>query len=42
MTVSLAKQQMPWVERKSVVKMEIASDAGLKYCSSLAQQAKYL
>lgn len=33
---------MPCVERKSVIEMEIASDAGLKYCSSLARQAKYV
>lgn len=29
-------------KRKSVVEMEFARDAGLKYCSSLGRQAKYV
>lgn len=40
MTASLVIQQMPWVEGESVVGMEISSEGGLKYCYSLAQQAK--
>lgn len=38
--MSLATQQMPWVERKSVVEMDISSGVEFKYFSSLARQAK--
>lgn len=38
--VSFATQQMVWVESKSVVRMEISSDAWLKYCYRPARQAK--